>query len=40
MNFVRTPEKKKLGAFGVDEPNSIEAAKGPKKGLKEGVCQE
>ena len=35
MIVVRTPEKKKIVAFGVDEPNSSE----PAKGLKEGVFQ-
>jgi len=35
MSVVRTPEKKNLVAFGVDEPNSSE----PAKGLKEGVFQ-
>jgi len=35
MSVVRTPEKKKIVAFGVDEPNSSELV----KGLKEGVFQ-
>ena len=35
MSVVRTPDKKNLVAFGVDEPNSSE----PVKGLKEGVFQ-
>jgi len=35
MNVVRTPRKQKLVAFGADEPNSSELA----KGLKEGVFQ-
>jgi len=36
MSVVRTPGKKKLVAFGVDEPISSE----PVKGLKEGGGEE
>jgi len=36
MSVVRTPEKK-LVAFGVDEPNSSELAKGMERGGVSGV---